>query len=161
MSHRTYLQYTATPQAPLLINIIDFLSPNFAEVLTPGDDYTGGREFFIERPELVVTIPQGDVSTNQNPLVEPPQSLLCAMRIFFIGVAAGSILDGEKGNRAMMIHPSHRTASHNLYKQWMDAVKDQWEQILSLDDGDPDKDELLEELGTLTTTGKDSRYTPV
>ena len=38
----TFLQYTATPQAPLLINLIDVLSPNFAKVLTPGAGYTGG-----------------------------------------------------------------------------------------------------------------------
>jgi hypothetical protein len=34
LPHHTFLQYTATPQAPLLINIIDALSPSFAEVLT-------------------------------------------------------------------------------------------------------------------------------
>src|SRR5690349_13721718 len=39
LPHHTYLQYTATPQAPLLINLIDVLSPAFAQVLTPGDDY--------------------------------------------------------------------------------------------------------------------------
>jgi hypothetical protein len=33
LPNHTYLQYTATPQAPLLINIIDALSPNFVRVL--------------------------------------------------------------------------------------------------------------------------------
>ncbi len=42
----TYLQYTATPQAPLLINIIDSLSPDFVEVLNPGKNYIGGQVFF-------------------------------------------------------------------------------------------------------------------
>src|SRR5205823_2421094 len=41
----TFLQYTATPQGPLLINLIDVLSPAFAATLTPGPDYTGGRDF--------------------------------------------------------------------------------------------------------------------
>ena len=45
LPHHGYLQYTATPQAPLLINIIDVLSPRFAELLTPGDDYVGGDTF--------------------------------------------------------------------------------------------------------------------
>lgn len=44
LPHHTYLQYTATPQAPLLINIIDALSPNFVDILTPGTDYVGGRK---------------------------------------------------------------------------------------------------------------------
>ena len=42
----TFLQYTATPQAPLLINIADTLSPDFVRVLEPGDGYVGGEEFF-------------------------------------------------------------------------------------------------------------------
>ncbi|MEA4601716.1 hypothetical protein VBQ38_26800, partial [Klebsiella pneumoniae] len=33
LPNHTYLQYTATPQAPLLISIIDSLSPNFVKVL--------------------------------------------------------------------------------------------------------------------------------
>jgi hypothetical protein len=44
--NHTFLQYTATPQAPLLISILDTLSPDFAELLNPGADYVGGIEFF-------------------------------------------------------------------------------------------------------------------
>ena len=51
LPHHAYLQYTATPQAPLLINIIDVLSPRFAELLTPGDDYVGGETFFEQSPQ--------------------------------------------------------------------------------------------------------------
>ena len=46
--HHSYLLYTATPQAPLLISRIDALSPDFGRVLTPGTHYTGGQEFFID-----------------------------------------------------------------------------------------------------------------
>ena len=45
----TYLQYTATPQAPLLISIIDSLSAKWVEVLQPGDGYTGGITFLDRR----------------------------------------------------------------------------------------------------------------
>jgi hypothetical protein len=50
--HHSYLQYTATPQAPLLINLVDILSPDFAEVLTPGHGYVGGADFFLVQPNL-------------------------------------------------------------------------------------------------------------
>ena len=86
----TYLQYTATPQAPLLVSIIDSLSPNFVQVLEPGDAYVGGQEFFGDDLTLVRVIPPEDVPTNAYPLVEPPESLLDALRIFMVGVAAGS-----------------------------------------------------------------------
>src|SRR5579883_1699220 len=106
LPHHTFLQYTATPQAPLLINLIDVLSPNFADVLTPGADYVGGREFFIDHPHLVRTIPSAEIPARDDNPTEPPPSLLDAMRIFFLGVAAGLVLDDGRGNRSMMVHPS-------------------------------------------------------
>lgn len=138
-----YIQYTATPQAPLLINIIDVLSPRFAEVLTPGSDYVGGREFFVEHPHLVRLIPPSEVPTAANPLHEPPASLLEAMRIFFLGVAAGLRLDGGKGNRSMMVHPSRETAGHAHYHRWVSQVKASWERLLGAGEDDPDRQELL------------------
>src|SRR6266545_2905509 len=138
-----YLQYTATPQAPLLINIIDVLSPRFAEVLTPGADYVGGRAFFVDHPDLVRTIPAGQVPTAANPVHEPPPSLLEAMRIFFLGVAAGLRLDGGHGNRSMLVHPSRETSGHADYYWWVSQVKASWERLLGSGEDDPDRQELL------------------
>ena len=36
LPNHSYIQYTATPQGPLLINLMDLLSPEFHVVLTPG-----------------------------------------------------------------------------------------------------------------------------
>src|SRR5262249_36842859 len=113
LPHHVFLQYTATPQAPLLINIIDFLSPSFAEVLTPGDDYTGGSEFFSRRANLVRSIPIAEIPTANNPLNAPPQSLLQAMRLFFIGVAVHIITNDPEPNRSMMVHPTRLTTGHH------------------------------------------------
>jgi hypothetical protein len=83
LPHHTFLQYTATPQAPLLINIIDALSPSFAEVLTPGQSYRGGQTFFENQPaDLIRIIPDSQIPTTGNILTEPPESLLEAMRMF-------------------------------------------------------------------------------
>src|SRR3546814_13190492 len=43
-----YVQYTATPFAPLLLDPHDDLSPQFLELLSPGAAYTGGAAFFID-----------------------------------------------------------------------------------------------------------------
>lgn len=144
----SYLQYTATPQAPLLVSIVDSLSPNFVEVLTPGEAYVGGRDFFADNQTLVRTIPPADVPTNANPLTEPPDSLLEALRIFMVGVAAGLRQGGNRGNRSMLVHPSHRTAQHQEYYNWVRDIFEEWKRILSLPDADPDKQELLDELRT-------------
>lgn len=43
LANHSYIQYTATPQGPLLISIMDLLSPKHHTVLTPGKTYTGGK----------------------------------------------------------------------------------------------------------------------
>jgi len=111
LPHHSFLQYTATPQAPLLINSIDVLSPTFAEVLTPGPEYVGGKQFLLDDERLTTAIPACEIPSKRAPLSEPPESLLFAMRLFLLGVAAG-ILEGEKGNRSMLVHPSQRTIGH-------------------------------------------------
>ena len=103
----TFLQYTATPQAPILINLIDVLSPDFAIVLDPGPDYVGGRDFFSDQGPHVAAIPPDEIPTRNNAVLEPPDSLLRALRLFFVGVASGEIRrDGKPRNRSMMVHPA-------------------------------------------------------
>lgn len=143
--NQTYLQYTATPQAPLLISIIDSLSPNFVRMLDAGADYVGGREFFSDNGTLARVIPPQDVPTNANPLNEPPESLLEALRVFMVGVTAGIREGRNTGNRSMLVHPSHRTAQHREYYNWVRDIFDEWKRILNLQDNDPDKQELIEE----------------
>jgi hypothetical protein len=145
LPHHTFLQYTATPQAPLLINIIDVLSPRFAELLTPGKAYTGGNEFFTGSQSLVRTIPDAEIPSKQNVLTAPPSSLLQAMRIFFLGVAAGYVLDNAKGNRSMMVHPSQKTIPHSEYTSWVRQVRSVWLMILKLDPSAPERQYVLAE----------------
>lgn len=145
LPNHNYLQYTATPQAPLLISIIDSLSPNFVQVLDPGIEYVGGREFFADNLALVRVIPPQDVPTNANPLNEPPESLLEALRVFMVGVAAGIREGRNTGNRSMLVHPSHRTAQHQEFYNWVRDIFEEWKRILNLPDNDADKQELIED----------------
>ena len=141
--HHTFLQYTATPQALLLINLIDVLSPAFAQVLTPGPMYTGGRVFFERNMDLVREIPPNDIPSATNVLAGAPPSLLEALRAFWVGVAAG-LIAGGRGNRSMMIHPSQRTLPHADYHQWVLSVKSLWSSLLDAPEGYPDRNELLD-----------------
>lgn len=145
LPNHTYLQYTATPQAPLLINIIDSLSPNFVKVLDPGDAYVGGREFFGGNSSYIHLIPPNEVPTKDNPLNSPPQSLLDALRIFMIGVTVGISESGDTGNRSMLVHPSHLTSQHKEFYGWVRTIFDEWQKCLELPDGNLDKLDLLNE----------------
>ena len=142
--HHTLLQYTATPQGPLLINLIDVLSPGFAVTLSPGPDYTGGQEFFLGQGPLLRVIPDQEIPSNTNQMTHAPASLLQAMRIFFLGVTSGLIRDQGRGNRSMMVHPSQRTGGHRQYYNWVVAVQADWRRLLE-GENDPDRAGLLEE----------------
>jgi hypothetical protein len=140
----TYLQYTATPQAPLLISIIDSLSARWVEVLQPGDGYTGGVTFFgpprdrrpnqpppvrpAQHTSIVRIIPAADIPTANNPLIAAPDSLQFALRLFMVGVAAAYTRnEATGGNRSMLVHPSVRTADHQTYINWINDLFHSWQ----------------------------------
>ncbi|MBN67298.1 MAG: alpha-1,4 polygalactosaminidase [Rickettsiales bacterium] len=143
----TFLQYTATPQAPLLINIIDSLSPQFVQVLEPGDDYVGGETFFNATHQLVRMIPFEDVPTDDNLLSGPPPSLLDALRIFLVGVTAGLIQgrSRQNANRSMLVHPSFKTDRHHEYSVWIGQVFQEWQRLLALPENDPDRADFIDD----------------
>jgi hypothetical protein len=145
LPHHTFLQYTATPQAPLLINLIDVLSPRFAKVLTPGPDYVGGRQFFVEHPALIRVIPDNEIPPRGAQLPQPPRSLLSAMQIYFLGVAAGWAMEEGRGNRSMLVHPSQETLRHAEYFHWVQQAKLLWQEVLTLPEGDQDRNDLLQD----------------
>lgn len=138
----TYLMYTATPQAPLLLNLADTLSPDFVKVLDAGAAYTGGEYFFVEnRSSFVEPIPDSEtIAAVDLDTQEPPSSLLDALATFLVGVVS------QQGKRqlAMLIHPSHTKDLHNRYKQWASGALDAWR--LTLGEPGPDRDELVREI---------------
>ncbi|NLR82904.1 Z1 domain-containing protein [Chitinophaga eiseniae] len=141
--HHTFLQYTATPQANLFINIMDRLSPNFIRLLTPGQEYTGGIEFFRNNPNLIVEIPANEISTNNNQLFEIPESLKSALRIYFLGVVAGEI-NKDQRNRTMLVHPSRLQGDHSDFTNWIRNTCNSWQRLLSGNDNE-DRRELINE----------------
>lgn len=143
LPHHTFLQYTATPQALLLISIIDTLSPSFVAVLTPGAAYTGGRTFFEGSFDLIHPIPPSEIP-GVNPRPEPPRSLVEALRIFYLGIAAGLIAVPED-NRSMMIHPAREVQQHAVYTQWVRELQRSWGEIIVLPVADLDRCDLIED----------------
>ncbi len=143
--HHSFLQYTATPQAPLLINIVDILSPTFAEVLMPGQNYVGGREFFGDAANVIRIIPQNEIPSQQNLFNTPPPSLLRAMRFFFLGAAAHLVTRSTPAHRSMMIHPSRRILRHSQYLDWAVRAREGWMGILRQSEESPDLHDLLQQ----------------
>ena len=142
LPYHTYLQYTATPQALLLIELIDHLSPEFVQLLTPGGDYIGGSELFSYQ-NFIETIPDDEIPSKDRVISSPPQSLVKALKIFYTSVAIAYCKGEAQGNRSMMIHPSRFTDEHARYFDWVISIKKGWLSILRLSETDQDRLELI------------------
>lgn len=141
----TYLLYTATPQAPLLININSALSPSFVHVLQPGEGYVGGAEFFAPGSPYARTIPVAEVLDDNNLPDEPPSSLIEALRFFFVGLAAtlaAADQGGPRERRSMMVHPSRIRQVHRTLQGWVVDTVEEWRRVMELDRADPDRQDL-------------------
>lgn len=126
LPHVTYLQYTATPQAPLLIRLDDALSPEFCRVLSAGSSFTGPASF----GRLLEEISASDIENAQNGAA--PRSLHLALAFYFLGVAAHLLNPEESGtmNRTMMVHPSQKTDPHANYRLFVEQTIVWWKRAL-------------------------------
>lgn len=122
LPHHSYLQYTATPQANLLLAQTDLLNASFAELVTPGEAYTGGKSFFGKNTPLVKEISPEEVPSPTNTLTASPKSLLSALRYFLLACAHHALTRERKKdrNRSMMVHPAMLTTSHTHYMEWLE-----------------------------------------
>ena len=147
LAWHTLLQYTATPQAVLLISIADEISPEFTCVLAPGPGYVGGKYFFEEhRDEFVRAIPQSE-SDATGLHADPPDTLFSALAVFALGATVGLVDTGARGTqRSMLIHPSQATLPHALYVSWVRNTADQWAKTLELEGGDADRHDLVDDI---------------
>ncbi len=147
LPNHSYIQYTATPQGPLLINIMDLLSPEFHVVLTPVKAYTGGKTFFEDNPDLIITIPDTEVYHHKkNQLADCPQSLIDALQIFLMGVAITVNIQAKENFLSMMVHADSQTDASRKFRNWVKNLIDSWsDRLKNLPDGDPSKIELIEE----------------
>jgi hypothetical protein len=83
-----YVQFTATPYAPLLLEPADVMRPEFVELLHPGPGYTGGREFFVDHADIVVrAIPTLDEQKPKSAPTQLPRSLVTAAGSFIAGTS--------------------------------------------------------------------------
>lgn len=150
----SYVQYTATPQAPIFITLGDTLSPKFVHVLDSSPDYTGLKTFFIDgldkyvkpihhlrakKPWDGVILPK-EFKDKKTPK-SPPISLKYALQYFFLGVANSWMEnDGKQPLEtdkvvSMLIHPHQSQNSHKIFYEYVNQIIDNW--LLLIKKGDP------------------------
>lgn len=149
----TYIQYTATPQANILISLHDLLSPDSHTLLTPGKGYVGGKQFFdikngnaLFNGELINEIPTKEVfHETRNNLVRMPDSLRQALLIHVISVVIVVKIKAVEGVNflTMMVHPDVKNKSAQKFKSWIDEELHTWRALFTKPDGHEDKVRLI------------------
>lgn len=123
LNNHSYIQYTATPQANLLLESRDLLLPNWVEVLKPGLNYTGGLEFFTHNKNSHIVEINTKISEGED---EPPIELVQAFDDFLIKSAllTYEYVDAERLRKkmtktSMMIHADRKILENNKYLIWI------------------------------------------
>lgn len=129
-----YYQYTATPQAPILIDIQDVLSPDFHFVLDPGIGYVGGVELFRNREHQIEEIPEHEVYHHtDNPLESCPKSLRESVAVFILASLIHFEIKGDIDVISMMVHPDARHSGADKFSMWIEGLIEGWLQSLQED----------------------------
>ncbi|RXR25842.1 hypothetical protein EQW78_11590 [Oerskovia turbata] len=129
--NHSYVLYTATPQAPLLIALEDTLSPRTVSVLTPGDGYVGGADLFDESYTGFVREINDDALDDAS--ISPPESLERAIATYLLAMGIAQFR-GSPRPLTMLIHPSSGTDLHRAYEIWVRGIMDRL--TVGLTDGD-------------------------
>lgn len=149
-----YVQYTATPYAPLLLDAADILSPQHVEFLTPGKAYTGGKQFFIDNAERVVrNVPLLDEQASKTPPLQLQRSLHQALSSFLAGAALLLLRDATSPPISMLVHSTARNDVQARYEFLIRRQLEEWRQTVSVDDLDSVPATILEERARLVGNG--------
>lgn len=150
-----YVQFTATPYAPLLLEPDDHLRPEFVEMLQPGKGYTGGREFFVERADTVIRpIPTLDEQPPRGSITRLPRSLVSAFANFVAGTALLLGHDASAPPVSMLVHSTQRNAIQERYHFLLERLVRKWkDDVADLARTDDLPDEILEERARLVAAG--------
>ncbi len=136
LAGNSYIQYTATPQANILITTMDLLSPKSHTLLQPGESYIGGKKMFgmdeggqLYNGKLAIEIPPGEVyHKKKNPLREMPKSLIDALMMHVWAVVLVIKWYKRKGisQLSMMVHPTDIIEGNKTFEGWIREEINLW-----------------------------------
>jgi len=131
--NHSFLSYTATPEANLLLSLRDHLSPEGVIVLDPGHGYVGGYKLFVDRGfsnKFRIVIPEDELSVARRPQFDdmPPLSLQSALAYFLVAMTIAHSPNFQQKVRpiSMLIHPDSTIDSHTKYKKWVNSIIEKW-----------------------------------
>ncbi len=134
----SYVQYTATPQANILISAMDMLSPKTHTLLKPGKGYCGGKLFFGVGKDgerfgegLIKVISENEVfNSKKNPLTSIPRSLEFALMLHIWAVIINTRILEKVSQLSMMVHTDVTLEWNSRFYNWINETLNDWTNIL-------------------------------
>jgi len=138
----SFLGYTATPNATLVINTFNNLSPSFGKIISPGETYTGLEYFFSNRSKIdrFVKGIETNIDEYERSGDERPKSFVDAYLYFLTCVTCAMHQDrhrsSDRQNMSMIVHPHGLTEKHTIYRNWIKGLQDEFRLALSNKDSE-------------------------
>ena len=124
INRHCYISVTATPQAPMLIDAIDLLSPDFGVLTDPGEGYCGLDVFHGADSKYTISIPHEEKSLLDEGI---PASFSLAFSMFFVACGIFKFRGMCPGDKlSMLIHPSQMKIDHSRVKTKVQSLRDEW-----------------------------------
>ncbi len=131
INRHCFISITATPQANLLIATTDKLSPDFGQLIEPGQGYCGLSVFHGEEQDKYVKV----IPDNEDSLLEShggiPKTFYMALAAFYVSNAIRKSR-GDDGVHSMLIHPSVKRYDHEKVKDKVNNLLSDWKKIIRL-----------------------------
>ncbi len=122
-----FVSVTATPQANILIDTMDQLSPDFGVLVDPGKGYCGLDVFHSPDSKYTVEIPDDEGSLLDAGV---PASFYTALSMFFVACGIFEARGRKEGDKlSMLVHPSQKKVDHHLVKNKIDTIVESWKDL--------------------------------
>lgn len=129
IDRHAFISVTATPQANILIERCDILSPDFGVLIEPGNGYSGLEEFHNPNSKYMVIIPDNETQLIDDQ--EFPLSLIDALATYFVACGIQIFRTNSNETRvSMLIHPSVANIDHKKTKIMVDNIIQMWSRLI-------------------------------
>ena len=129
----SFISVTATPQANLLVDALDFLSPDFGVLVEPGEGYCGVDIFHSDRTYTIKIKKETTTLLGKG----IPESFINAISMFFVSCAVRYNRGMKPDEKvSMLVHPAVEKINHKAVYEKITALLTEWE-TKSQDKRDP------------------------
>ena len=126
-----FISITATPQANILIETSNILSPDFGTLIYPGEGYCGLSIFHGEEQDKYVKEIPGDEDSLMDQDGDVPVTFIEALSSFYVSNAIRKAR-GDDRVHSMLIHPSQKKIDHKKVQEKANKFLKNWRIIAAL-----------------------------